>query len=181
LQVLKLKDLPNWTRPLEDKTMPLSQLMDNTVQKINQSNWKQLTKEVIDLWTTVFNGLVILGVLTYLTGEAFGHSVHNLNDWLTAKWLQVLGLTGPTELGRASPTNVGIVEETIAVEVEPKLPPETKEVVETPVLDEPPPTSPRKRRRQSAPPEVVQAVEAEFSKPRRPRGQRAHARRHQAA
>lgn len=180
LQVLKQKDLPNWTRPLEDK-MNISQLLDQTANSLEKVDWKKVSRETIYLWVNFFRAVVALAVITYLTGEALGHGVHRLNEWLATKWLQVSGLAGTTELGLASPTNVEIVEETIDVEVDSNIPPTTDEVGEIQELQEQPQPSPRRRRRQSAPPAVVQAVEAEFSKPRRPRGQRAHARRHQAA
>jgi hypothetical protein len=161
--------------------MNFSQFMDDTVQKVDQIDWKQVTKDLLDLWVTVFNGLVILGVFTYITGKILGHVIHNVNDWLATKWLQVLGLAGPTKLGRASPLTVEIAEETIVVEVEPMLPPTNDEVVETPALDEKTPPSPRRRRRQSRPPAVAVTEELELSHSRRPRGRGAHKRRHQAA
>ncbi len=126
MQVLKQKDLTNWTRPLEDKTMNISKTLDQAADSLDQVKWKQVTKELIDLWVTFFKVMVTLAVLTYLIGKHLGHGIHRLNDWLATKWVQVLGLAGPTKLGRASPLTVEIV----VVEVEPKLPP-------APVIEDP--------------------------------------------
>jgi hypothetical protein len=129
-QVLKQKDLSNWTRPLEDKTMNISKFMDDTIQKVDQINWKKVAKDVIKAWDLFFKIFVIVTILTYLAGKSLGNWVHRLNDWLATKWVQVLGLAGPTKLGRVSPTNVEIVEETIVVEVELMLPPTPMVVVD---------------------------------------------------
>jgi hypothetical protein len=171
--------------------MNISQFLDQTADSLDQVKWKQVTKELIDLWVTFFKVMVTLAIITYLTGKELGHVIHRLNDWLAAKWLQVLGLTGPTELGRASPTTVEIVEETIAVEVEPMLPLESLSTLfNTPLMiaavREPvallapelqeQQTPARRRRRQSTPksPQEVVKPESPLSQLRRPRGRRAH-------
>jgi len=161
--------------------MNISQFLDQTIASLKKVDWEQVPKDLINLWVTCFKAMVALAVITYLTGRALGHGIHRLNDWLAAKWLQVLRVAGPTELGRTSPTNIEIIKETIAVEVEMMLPPANTEVNETPVLDEQPPPPARRSRRKSPPPVLVQP-EVGLSQARRPRGRREHNRRqHQAA
>lgn len=170
--------------------MNISKTLDQAADSLDQVNWKKVTKEVIDLWTTVFNGLVILGVLTYLTGEAFGHSIHNLNDWLAHHWVRVIVPQNSVETEQAPiiVEEVSTATPTIT-EVEPTLPLEESlsTLFNTPLMiaavREPlallapelqeQQTPARRRRRQSAQPAVA-VTEATPAPTQRPRGPRAH-------
>jgi len=165
--------------------MNISKTLDQASDSLEKVDWKQLTKEIVDLWVAFFNVIVTLAVLTYLIGKHLGHGIHRLNDWLATKWVQVLGLAGPTKLGRASPLTVEIV----VVEVETMLPlgslstlfntplmlAETKAPVallaQAVVVQEQQSPAPRNRRRQSAQPAVTEAA---TTPTQRPRGRRAH-------
>lgn len=189
LQVLKLNDLPNWTRPLEDK-MNISKTLDQASDSLEKVDWKQLTKEIVDLWVAFFKVIVTLAVLTYLIGKHLGHGIHRLNDWLAHHWVRVIVPQNSVETEQAPiiVEEVSTATPTIT-EVEPTLPLEESlsTLFNTPLMiaavREPvallapelqeQQTPARRRRRQSAQPAVA-VTEATPAPTQRPRGPRAH-------
>lgn len=176
LQVLKHKDLPNWTRPLEDKTMNIAQFLDQTIASLKKVDWEQVTKDLINLWVTFFKVSVALVIITYLIGKTFSHWVHRTNDWLAHHWVRLIVPPPSVEKEQAPIVAKAVSTTTLVVaEVEPKLPP-IPLVVEIPEQQEqPPPSPPRRRRRQSTPesPPAVAETESATVPTRRPRGRRA--------
>ena len=175
LQVLKHKDLPNWTRPLEDKTMNIAQFLDQTIASLKKVDWEQVTKDLINLWVTFFKVSVALVIITYLIGKTFSHWVHRTNDWLAHHWVRLIVPPPSVEKEQAPIVAKAVSTTTLVVaEVEPKLPPATTELVKIQVLQEQPPPARRSRSRKTVtkPAEMLQ-TEADLSQPRYPRGRRA--------
>lgn len=185
--------------------MNICKNLDQAADSLERVNWKQVTKELIELWTIIFKGIIVLTVIIYVAGETLGLWVHRTNDILATNWVRMLGLSPipvmeeeeneeedevplptvpstPTELEQA-PTPV-ITEEvspltTPAVKVEPPLPPVSTEVVEIPEPQEQPPPARRRHSRNSASNSLKEIVnkEAEPATNSRPRGPKAHRRR----
>jgi hypothetical protein len=199
---LKLRDLPELDSSLED-TMNLAKTIDQTTDHLDNVDWNTVAKELIELWTLLFKGFIVLVVITKVAGETLGNLVHRTNDILAANWVWMLGLstipvmeeeeneedefplqTTPSTPAEAGQNPLPVITEEVSVhtpptvEVEPMLPP-VAEVVEIPVLDEQPPPPARRRRRSSAPRSLKETVteEAEPATNPRPRGPKAHGKR----
>jgi hypothetical protein len=95
LQVLKQKDLPNWTRPLEGKTMNISQFLDQAVASLEKVEWKKIGIKIVEIWDLFFKIVVITMILTYIGGKALGTWVHQTNDRLAANWVRLIVLQTP--------------------------------------------------------------------------------------
>jgi hypothetical protein len=122
LQVLKLKDLPNWTRPLEDK-MKISQAIDQTAKSLEKTDWKQIAIKIIKIWDLFFRRLAITIILTYLVGKSLGNWVHRLNDWLAHHWVRLIVPQTTAETGQATIVVEEVSNTPLPVKVEPMLPP----------------------------------------------------------
>lgn len=179
--------------------MNISQVLDQAADRLDNVDWKTVAKELIELWTIIFKGIIVLTVGIYIAGETLGTWVHRTNDWLAANWVRMLALTPvmeeeeneedevplptvpstPPEARqeiRLIADEVSVPTPPTIVEVEPMLPLVQAEVVEILVLDEQPPPVRRSRSRNSASNSLEETVnkEAEPATPRRPRGRRAH-------
>jgi hypothetical protein len=195
--------IPKQNSSLED-IMNLSQTLDQAANSLEKVDWNTVAKELIELWTLLFKGFIVLVVITKVAGETLGNLVHRTNDILAANWVWMLGFstipvmeeeeneedefplqTTPSTPAEAGQNPLPVITEEVSVhtpptvEVEPMLPP-VAEVVEIPVLDEqPPPPARRRRSRNSASNALEETVteEAEPATNRRPRGPKAHGKR----
>jgi hypothetical protein len=92
--------------------MNLAKTIDQTTDHLDNVDWNTVAKELIELWTIIFKGIIVLTVGIYIAGETLGNLVHRTNDFLSHHWVRLI--VPPTYIERQAP---------IIVEVELVLPP----------------------------------------------------------
>lgn len=93
--------------------MFISNILDQAADRLDNVDWKQLTKKAIKAWDLLFKILVILMIVTYLACKLGVKLVYRLNDWLAHQWVRLI----------VPPTSVETEQAQIIVEVELNLPP----------------------------------------------------------
>lgn len=104
--------------------MNIAQTLDQAADSLERVNWKQVTKELIELWDLIWKILILSIIFTHLAGKSLGNWVHSTNDRLAANWVRLIVPQTSVETEQAqiiveevSTTNLPVVE------VELKLPP----------------------------------------------------------
>lgn len=104
--------------------MFISNILDQAADRLDNVDWKQLTKKAIKAWDFTFKIIVITMILTYLAGESLGTWVHQTNDWLAHQWVRLIVPPTSVETEQAQIIVEEVSPPTMpAVEVELNLPP----------------------------------------------------------
>lgn len=70
--------------------MFISNILDQVADRLDNVDWKQLTKKAIKAWDFAFKIIVITMILTYLAFKAGVSLVYRLNDWLAHHWVRLI-------------------------------------------------------------------------------------------